>query len=86
MALASYNIKEWLIAELRLEQATASAETKLGSREATTRQAVVGFQYFPIPYVELRPEYRLILSSDTEGGLQSEYALGQYTLQVHLFF
>ena len=86
MALASYNVKEWLIAEVRVEQATAKAVTKLGARDATTRQLVMGLQFFPIPYVELRPEYRLILASDSEGGLKSEYALGQYTLQAHVFF
>ena len=86
MALASYNVKEWLIAEVRVEQATAKATTPLGDRDATTRQLVMGLQFFPIPYVELRPEDRLILASDDEGGLKSEYALGQYTLQAHVFF
>ena len=86
MALASYNVKEWLIAEVRLEQATASASPKLGAVEATTRQAVIGLQFFPIPYIELRPEYRFILSSNQQNGATDEYALGQYTLQVHAFF
>ncbi len=86
MALLSYNLKEWLVIEARAEQATASATTSVGRREATTRQAVVGVQFFPLPYVELRPEYRFILSSNDEAGLRDEYALGQYTLQLHMFF
>ena len=72
--------------EARLEQATATAQTAVGRAEARTRQLVVGAQFFPLPYIELRPEYRLILSTQDEAGLINEYALGQYTLQVHLFF
>ncbi|MCO4763056.1 MAG: hypothetical protein KC502_16180 [Myxococcales bacterium] len=86
MALASYNLKEWFIIEARLEQATASAKTEIGQRDAVTRQAVFGVQFFPLPYIELRPEYRYILASDDEAGLKNEYALGQYTLQIHMFF
>ena len=86
MALLSYNLKEWFVLEARLEQATASAQTAVGRAEARTRQLVVGAQFFPLPYIELRPEYRLILSKQDEAGLINEYALGQYTLQVHLFF
>jgi hypothetical protein len=35
-------------------------------------------QFFPLPYIELRPEYRYMRTE--------EYAMGQYALQLHLYF
>ncbi len=87
MALASYTYREWLVFEARAEQATASAEAGSGAtREGLTRQFVLGAQIFPIPYIELRPEYRLIRARESLSGSSSEYILGQYTLQLHTYF
>ena len=66
---------EWLVFEGRVERGW----TRVGEiEEFETRSAVLGIQYYPIPYVKLRPEYRLIQTN--------EYAMGQYTAQLHLFF
>ena len=60
--------------EARAERATS----ELGSQTAETRALVAGLQFEPLPFVELRPEYRYLVTDD--------YTLGQYTLQLHLFF
>ena len=74
MAKLAVPLKSWLSLEARVEQAT----TQTAAREQRTRQVVLGAQLLPISYFELRPEYRLLKTD--------EYALGQYTLQVHAFF
>lgn len=66
---------EWLIFQGRVERGWARVD---GLEEFETRAASVGISYYPIPYVKLMPEYRLI-QTDT-------YAMGQYTAQLHLFF
>ena len=72
--------------EARLEQAKADADLAGGHKAGSTRQMVLGAQFFPLPYVEIRPEYRLIRSTRTTSASKDEYILGQYALQVHLFF
>ncbi|MCB9739330.1 MAG: hypothetical protein H6747_08675 [Deltaproteobacteria bacterium] len=84
-ALASWTAKEWLVVEARGEMATSHADLSGGAQDSETRQLVLGVQFFPLPYVELRPEYRLIKVSHKTAATD-EYILGQYTLQTHLFF
>ena len=67
-------IKEWIVLSGRVEQGT----TQNAGNESQTQQAVLGVEFFPIPFVELRPEYRY-----TRTGT---YALAQYTLQMHVFY
>ena len=74
------------MAEARGEYATSDASLVAGAQTSTTKQLVLGLQFFPIPYVELRPEYRLIRVADKTPAVANEYILGQYTLQLHLFF
>ncbi len=66
----------WLIAEGRIEKGEAFPAADATSLTATSY--VGGIEFFPLPYVELRPEYRYL---DTE-----EYTLAQYSLQLHLFY
>ena len=65
----------WLHFNARAELSRA----RRGNIEAEVVQYVFGAQVFPVPYLELRPEYRLVEVKD-------EYLLGQVTLQVHQFF
>ncbi len=74
MTVLSIPIKDWLVVEGRVERGTASVR----GEAFETRAAVASLQFFPLPYIELRPEYRY---TDTD-----TYRLGQYTLQVHLFY
>ena len=74
MAMVSVQVREWLVLNTRAERATTSRQ----GEEFTAHSLVVGTEFFPIPYLELRPEYRLTQTDD--------YILGQYTLQIHMFF
>ena len=74
MAMLSVPVVDWLTAEVRYEQ----AKTDDNGATSKAEQFVVGAQFFAMPYVELRPEYRLMKTD--------EYVLGQYTLQLHMFF
>ena len=67
---------EWLYFNVRGE--LASAENTTDSQKFETTQLVAGFEIFPLPYLEIRPEYR-ILRTD-------EYAMNHYTLQFHTAF
>jgi len=53
--------------------------SKLGTDDIKTytNQLVIGAQMFVLPYVELRPEYRIV---DTE-----RYRSARYAVQLHLF-
>lgn len=72
--ILSIEAREWLVFEGRLERGTAD----VAGESFETRAAVAGIQFYPIPYVKLRPEYRYVRTND--------YAMGQYTAQLHLFF
>lgn len=72
----SYQTTQWLALEARYERGKT---TLPGANDEEAESIVVGAQIFPIPFVELRPEYRLFTKKDV-------YRLGQYTLQLHLFY
>jgi hypothetical protein len=72
--LLSYDIREWLVAMGRLER----GHTDTGGARFVTEAASVGLAFFPIPFVKILPEYRLVRTD--------AYAMGQYTAQLHVFF
>ena len=74
MTMLSVQLREWLILNGRVERAT----TDKAGDEFVTDALVLGAEFFPVPYLELRPEYRILRTDD--------YSIGQYTIQVHLFF
>jgi hypothetical protein len=65
---------DWIVIEGRAERATS----RVSGQDSTTYSYVGGIQFFPVPYLEIRPEYRYLKTDD--------YILGQYTVQVHTFF
>ena len=70
---SSWALKDWFVPHVRIDRAyTDSDETH------TAWQYVAGIEFFPIPFVELRPEYRLVKTE--------EYVFGQPTIQLHLFY
>lgn len=73
--LGSYQFFPWLVLNGRYELGTTSVP---GQSDRAARAGVVGVEFFPVPLLELRPEYRYTIT-DT-------YILAQYALQVHAFF
>lgn len=72
---ASWAVLEPLAVAARVER----AHTDLGDGStATAVQVVAGLEVFPVPFVEIRPEYRLVQTD--------AYLFGQPTVQLHLFY
>ncbi|MCA9542430.1 MAG: hypothetical protein KC620_26215, partial [Myxococcales bacterium] len=71
---ASYAIFDWLVPFGRAELST---ETVAGTDRGAT-QYVAGLEFFPLPYVELRPEYRIVKTD--------AFLFGQPAVQLHLFY
>ena len=65
----------WLSTAIRYEYATT---TLANDRMAKTQALVAGLEFFPTPYMEVRPEYRLV---ETDA-----YRFGHATVQIHLFY
>ena len=74
----NYALKNWLVFNARVERGQTQRLTETLDEVAVAWQYVAGVEFFPLPGVELRPEYRLIDTFD--------YRFGQATLQVHLFY
>ncbi len=70
----SYSPWDWIAGSLRAGRATTSTEFQ----DYESTQYVATLELFPLPYMELRPEYRLV---ETD-----QYRLGQFTLQWHFFY
>lgn len=74
MLMATYAPWAWLVVEARAERAA----TERAGQEHVTWQYVGGLQFFPIPWLEVRPEYRLVHDD--------EFLFGQATVQIHMFY
>lgn len=74
----NYAWQQWLVFNARVERGQTQLLTNAVDEVAVAWQYVVGLEFFPLPFIELRPEYRLVDTLD--------YRFGQATLQVHLFY
>ncbi|MSP91270.1 MAG: hypothetical protein EXR79_05645 [Myxococcales bacterium] len=91
MVQLSYPAYDWLIPEARFESASTNDQHDDGTlKDWTATSAVVGVQFFPVPFLELRPEYRYLFASDAGAEDPAadlwHYATAQWTFQAHLFF
>lgn len=65
---------DWLMFHARVERASAYRNGQEFKRLA----AIAGFQFFPLPYIEIRPEFRF--------EQREAYSTGIYAVQLHLFY
>jgi hypothetical protein len=85
--MGSYNFKTWLSGHWRYEW--GQTEEYPGRSLSHANAFIVGAEFFPFPFVEIRPEYRhfsrnpfnLPDDPDTIDDFD-----GQYTVQLHLFY
>lgn len=70
----SVPVQDWVVPELRVEQATTFEDDDTAVRRA----AVAGVQFYPFPFIKLRPEYRFVRTDN--------WQMGQYAVQLHLFY
>lgn len=73
-----YALRDWAVLGGRVERAQTHSTTTLLDEVAVTWQYVAGVELFVLPYLEVRPEYRLVDNFD--------HRFGQATVQVHLFY
>ncbi len=71
---ATYSPWAWLALAARAEHAV----TTIADEDNTAWQYVAGLEFFPVPFVEIRPEYRVVVTD--------AYLYGQPTVQLHLFY
>ncbi len=73
----TYSLLEPLIITVRGEKGATVFEIGGNDIETYLNQLVMGVQIFILPYIEVRPEYRIL---DTE-----QYKTSRYALQLHIF-
>jgi hypothetical protein len=79
--IGSYLIEQWLSIHWRYD----FGQTEYPGEDLYHAQAmVVGAEIFPLPYIELRPEYRFFQRNQFNQSNGS--FLGEYTVQLHLFY
>ena len=78
MFAVNYAWQDWLVLNARVERGQTQRLTDTLDEVAVAWQYVAGLEFFPVPYMEIRPEYRLIDTFD--------YRFGQATVQLHLFY
>jgi hypothetical protein len=79
--LGSYQFKSWLSAHWRYEW--GQTELFQGIDLSHANAFLVGLEFFPFPYVEIRPEYRYFERNPFTDAREHN---GQYTVQLHLFY
>lgn len=75
MVQSTFQLRDWLALEWRYEWAQTEDPVQ-GLFHANA--LVAGLQVFPFPMLELRPEYRYFENDD--------YRMGQWAVQLHLFY
>lgn len=83
MASLFYAPKTWISFHIRAERAKSQYHSDFNNTispmlSPTMNQYVAGLEFFPIPYVEIRPEYRWIETP--------EYRFAYASLQFHVFY
>ena len=54
------------------------AQTTDSDVKTVVTSFVASLEFFPLPFVEVRPEYRIVKTE--------EYLFGQPTIQLHVFY
>jgi hypothetical protein len=74
----TYRPFAWLYPYLRYEQGRTQIFDGSNVRNTYANNFTVGVQWFPLPYIELRPEWRFY---DTE-----RFTSTRWNMQVHFFY
>jgi hypothetical protein len=79
--IGSYLLTQWLSLQWRYD----FGQTEYPGQELYHAQDFVfGAEFFPLPYIELRPEYRFFRRDQFNQSNGS--FLGEYTVQLHIFY
>ncbi|HZK75943.1 MAG TPA: hypothetical protein VFD13_03460, partial [Candidatus Kapabacteria bacterium] len=80
-AIGSLELTSWLAAEWRYDW--GMTEVYPGQALGYATAFLAGLEFFPFPYIELRPEYRVFDKNPFSG---TGTHTGQWTGQVHVFY
>jgi hypothetical protein len=79
--LGSMELVQWLALEWRYDY--GQTELYAGRDLGFSNAFLLGLEYFPLPYIELRPEYRVTQKNPLTG---TGTFTGQWTGQIHIFY
>ena len=79
--IGSYELMTWLAIEWRYDW--GQTELYPGVALSYANAFLAGLEFFPLPYIELRPEYRVLQHAPFSG--TGTYT-GQWTGQIHVFY
>lgn len=79
--MGSYQLRSWLSAHWRYEW--GQTELYPGVDLSHANAFILGAEFFPFPFVEIRPEYRYFERNPFSEAREHS---GQYTVQLHLFY
>ncbi len=79
--IGSMELVQWLAVEWRYDW--GQTEIYPGQSLAYAHGFVFGLEFFPLPFIEIRPEYRVLQQNPFVG--QGTYQ-GQWTGQIHIFY
>ena len=79
--IGSMELSQWMAVEWRYDY--GQTEVYPGQSLNFAHGFLFGLEFFPLPYVEFRPEYRVLQLNPFNG--QGTYQ-GQWTGQIHLFY
>jgi hypothetical protein len=79
--MGSLRLADWLDADWRYDW--GQTELYPGKALAYANAFTFGFELFVLPYIEIRPEYRLMQTNPFYGQTTTS---GQYTGQIHVFY
>ncbi len=79
--IGSLELTSWLAAEWRYDW--GMTEVYPGQSLAYASAFLAGFEFFPLPYIEVRPEYRVFDQNPFYG---TGKHTGQWTGQIHIFY
>ena len=74
MVGGAWAIVDAIVPSVRLEH----ARTDNASETTIVKSFVASLEFFPVSFVEIRPEYRIVQTDD--------YVFGQPTVQLHVYY
>ena len=79
--IGTYQLAAWLATEWRYDW--GQTEVYPGQALSFANAFLVGLEFYPMPYIEIRPEYRMMQTNPLAG--TGKYT-GQWTGQIHFFY
>lgn len=80
-----YQLTPPILLYVRAEHGSTEQRLEAATLDNTMTQWVIGSQIFLLPYVELRPEFRIVDTEQTPR-LSDQYRSQRFAMQLHIFY